>query len=196
MKKQETKAFNIEGEVREKAVLETFEDVIPKPATLWYKLWRAKQQIGAVSKNAKNPHFKNNYADINALTKEVEPILLEHGLLMMQPIVEGHVSTVIMDAESGESISSSMQLPAIQDPQKIGSAITYYRRYTLQSLLCLQTEDDDAQTASVAVKNTKPTINTERFEKALQAISEGKAKKEDLNQFELTEVQKGALSII
>lgn len=175
---------------------ESFEDAIPKPQTLWFKLWRAKQQIGAVSKNAKNPHFKNNYADINALTKEVEPILLEHGLLMMQPIVDGYVSTVIMDAESGESISSSMELPAIQDPQKIGSAITYYRRYTLQSLLCLQTEDDDAQTASVAVKNTKPTINTERFEKALIAISEGKASKSDLDKFELTDIQKKALALL
>ena len=186
MKKQETK--------------ETFEDIIPKPATLWYKLWRAKQQIGAVSKNAKNPHFKNNYADINALTKEVEPILLEHGLLMMQPIVDGYVSTVIMDAESGESISSSMQLPAIQDPQKIGSAITYYRRYTLQSLLCLQTEDDDAQTASVAVKNTKPSFPQDRFENGLSKIEKGEltaeAFKKALQGYELTEVQKSVIALL
>jgi hypothetical protein len=36
-----------------------------------------------------------------------------------------------------------MVLPNLQDPQKLGSAITYYRRYTLQSLLGLQAEDDD-----------------------------------------------------
>lgn len=176
---------------------ETFEDAIPKPQTLWFKLWRAKQQIGAVSKNAKNPHFKNNYADINALTKEVEPILLEHGLLMMQPIVDGYVSTVIMDAESGESISSSMQLPAIQDPQKIGSAITYYRRYTLQSLLCLQTEDDDAQTASQHVKNTKPSFPQDRFENGLAKVESGELTKEKfikaLEGYELTELQSKAV---
>ena len=179
---------------------ETFEDAIPKPSNIYFKLWKAKQQIGAVSKNAKNPHFKNNYADINALTKEVEPILLEHGLLMMQPIVDGYVSTVIMDAESGESISSSMQLPAIQDPQKIGSAITYYRRYTLQSLLCLQTEDDDAQTASVAVKNTKPIFPQDRFENGLSKVTSGELTKDKflkaLEGYELSEVQKGALMLL
>ena len=179
---------------------ETFEDAIPKPQGIYFKLWKAKQQIGAVSKNAKNPHFKNNYADINALTKEVEPILLDHGLLMMQPIVDGYVSTVIMDAESGESISSSMQLPAIQDPQKIGSAITYYRRYTLQSLLCLQTEDDDAQTASQHVKNTKPTFPQERFENGLAKIEKGELTKEKfikaLEGYELTDVQKGAVALL
>lgn len=178
----------------------SFEDAIPKPQTLWFKLWKAKQQIGAVSKNAKNPHFKNNYADINALTKEVEPILLEHGLLMMQPIVDGYVSTVIMDAESGESISSSMQLPAIQDPQKIGSAITYYRRYTLQSLLCLQTEDTDAQDVSDYLKNKKPSFPQDRFENGLSKIEKGEltaeAFKKALQGYELTEVQKSVIALL
>ena len=41
-----------------------------------------------------------------------------------------------------------MELPPLTDPQKIGSAITYYRRYTLQSLLGIQAEDDDANKAS------------------------------------------------
>ncbi len=179
---------------------QSFEDAIPKPDSLWFKLWKAKQKIGAVSKNAKNPHFKNNYADINALTKEVEPILLEYGLLMMQPIVDGYVSTVIMDAESGESISSSMQLPNIQDPQKIGSAITYYRRYTLQSLLCLQTEDDDAQTASVHVKNTKPKFPQDRFENGLSKIEKGEltaeAFKKALVGYELTDVQAKVIELL
>jgi len=175
---------------------ESFEDAIPKPSNIYFKLWKAKQQIGKVAKNSKNPHFKNNYADINALTAEVEPILLEYGLLMLQPIVDGYVSTVVMDAESGESVSSSMRLPEINDPQKIGSAITYYRRYTLQSLLCLQTSDDDGQSASEHIKNTKPAISQERFEKALTAISEGKAKKEDLMKFELTDIQTKALQLL
>jgi len=178
-------------------VLETtFEDAIPKPSNIYFKLWRAKQQIGKVSKNAKNPHFKNNYADINALTAEVEPILLEFGLLMMQPIVDGYVSTVVMDAESGESVSSSMRLPEINDPQKIGSAITYYRRYTLQSLLCLQTEDDDAQSASTHAKQQKPTISAERFDKAVKAIVDGAAKKEDLDMFQLNDTQALALKLL
>ena len=60
------------------------------------------------------------------------------------------VKTLLIDLDGG-SVESSMQLPSIQDPQKIGSAITYYRRYTLQSLLGLQAEDDDAN-ATVGYK--------------------------------------------
>jgi hypothetical protein len=59
---------------------EQFEDLLPKPNTIWFKLWKAKQEIEAVKKNAKNPHFKNNYADINALIEAVEPVLLKYNL--------------------------------------------------------------------------------------------------------------------
>ena len=45
-----------------------------------------------------------------------------------------------------------MELPNLQDPQKLGSAITYFRRYTLQSLLGLQAEDDDGNKASAPIK--------------------------------------------
>jgi len=41
-----------------------------------------------------------------------------------------------------------MKLSDQTDPQKLGSEITYYRRYTLQSLLALQAEDDDGNKAS------------------------------------------------
>jgi hypothetical protein len=92
---------------------------------------KAKQEIEAVKKNAKNPHFKNNYADINALIEAVEPVLLKYNLILMQPIENGCVVTRIVDCESGDSVESTMRLPEIQDPQRVGSAVTYYRRYTL-----------------------------------------------------------------
>ncbi len=110
-----------------------------KVTGLYPKLHAAKQKIGKVVKNANNPHFKKSYADINALVESVEPLLLEQGLLLIQPIsATGLVSTLIIDIETGDKVESSMRLPEIQDPQKIGSAVTYYRRYTLQSLLSLQ----------------------------------------------------------
>lgn len=149
---------------------------------LYLKLAEVKREVGKVSKNSKNPHFKNTYADLNALIDAVEPILLEKGLLMLQPIAEGKVCTVIFDVETELSIESSIALPALQDPQKLGSAITYFRRYTLQSLLSLQAEDDDANKAS-----KKELISDERFTNALQAIADGKATKQSLiNNFSLT----------
>lgn len=117
------------------------------------KLLEAKKEIGKVSKNAKNPHFKNTYADVNALIEAVEPILHTHGLLLLQPIIENNVVTRIIDVESGESIESSLPLPQGLNPQQLGSAVTYFRRYTLQSLLSLQATDDDGNDAS----KTPPT---------------------------------------
>jgi hypothetical protein len=171
-----------------------------KVTGLYPKLHAAKQKIGKVVKNSTNPHFKNKYADINGLIETVEPVLLEQGLLLLQPIAEGVVSTLIIDIESGQSVVSSMRLPEIQDPQKIGSAVTYYRRYTLQSLLSLQAEDDDANSASATVKNTKPSIDQVRFENGLSQIEEGKltpeAFKKALSGFQLTDLQTKSLLLL
>jgi hypothetical protein len=116
------------------------------------KLHRAKLAIGKVTKNANNPHFKKSYADLNAIIEAVEPILLENGLLLLQPIHGNSVCTQIIDVDSGTMIESCMDLPTGLDPQKMGSAITYYRRYTLQSILSLQAVDDDGHSASQPVK--------------------------------------------
>lgn len=175
---------------------ETFEDLIPKPATLWFKLWKAKQEIGKVSKGKDNPFFKSKYADLNALLEATEPILLKYDLIVLQPIINGCVCTRIIDIESGEYVESSLLLPVVNDPQKQIAGVTYFRRATLQSLLSLQAIDDDGNEIAKTVKNTKPTITTERFEKALQAIQEGKAKIADLDKFELTEVQQSALKLL
>lgn len=169
--------------------IEKFEDAIPRTGGIYFKLWKAKQNIKKIAKNSTNPHFKNNYADINALLDEVEPILLEYNLLLIQPIDDGFVKSVIIDIETGENLTSSMRLPDIQDPQKIGSAVTYFRRYTLQSLMSLQSIDDDSNDASNAIKTQKPTISQERFDKAIDAIKNGKAKVTDLDAFTLTKDQ-------
>ena len=127
--------------------------------TIYNKLAAVKKEIGAISKDETNPFFKSKYFDINGLLRHTEPLLQKNGLLLLQPIINGEVSSQIIDTDSGESVTSSIALPNMDDPQKLGSAVTYYRRYTLQSLLGLQAEDDDANSASQAVKSTKPWIN-------------------------------------
>lgn len=113
----------------------------------------AKKEIGAITKNEENPFFKSKYFDINALIEHVEPVLESHGLLLLQPLTEGKVLTQIFHVETSQVISSYMALPELMDPQKMGSAITYYRRYTLQSLLALQSEDNDGNGATLPVLN-------------------------------------------
>ncbi|MEE9571969.1 MAG: ERF family protein, partial [Candidatus Neomarinimicrobiota bacterium] len=122
---------------------------------LYQKLVLLKNEIGSISKDKENPFFKSKYFDINSLLFHVEPLLQRHGLLLLQPIRSGLVVSLIIDPESGQEISSDIELPSIADPQKLGSAITYYRRYTLQSLLGLQAEDDDGNVASKANPKVK-----------------------------------------
>jgi len=126
---------------------------------LYTKLNEVKKEIGAISKDSTNPFFKSKYFDINSLLKHVEPLLQKNGLLLLQPIYKGYVISEIIEIETGEKIQSGLQLPEMDDPQKLGSAVTYYRRYTLQSLLGLQAEDDDANTASQATKSQKQWVN-------------------------------------
>ena len=115
-------------------------------------LANVKKEVGTLSKTETNPFFKSKYFDINSLIQQIEPLLEKNNLLLLQPIENNKVKSVIYEVESGNFVSSEIELPNLTDPQKLGSAITYYRRYTLQSLLGLQAEDDDGNKASAPVK--------------------------------------------
>jgi hypothetical protein len=134
---------------------------------IYAKIHAAKQEIGVVKKNAKNPHFKNTYADLNALIEAVEPILLEKGLILLQPIKDGKVFTQIIDIDNGEMIESSIELTPNLTSQALGSQITYYRRYQISSILLLMADDDDGQKASAPQAITKPVCSSALFEKAV-----------------------------
>ena len=171
------------------------EEVVTQAASLniYQKLHLAKQSMGKVIKNATNPHLKRNYADINSIIDTVEPILLDHGLLLIQPIIDDKVYTIIVDVETGDKLESYLTLPPITDAQKLGGACTYFRRYTLVNLCCLQAIDDDGHEASRAPK-AKPTITEDRFSKALAAIHDGRYTVEDLRAtYSLTKEQEGQL---
>jgi hypothetical protein len=162
---------------------------------MYKKILEAKKEIGKATKNATNPHFKNKYVDINALIETVETILLNKGLVLLQPIENGKVYTRIVDAESKEMIESYIDLPIGGTPQSMGSAITYFRRYTLQSLLSMQAQDDDGQLASQTQR--KELIDNTRFEKALEKIKDGSYTVEKLKaSFELTELQNKSLMLL
>jgi len=109
---------------------------------IYKKIFKLQSEIGTILKTNKNPFFRSEYFDINALVEVLQPLLKKHELVLLQPIIDGAVNTIISDLE-GNSIVSVLPLPLEQEPQKVGSAITYYRRYSLVSLLGLRAEDDD-----------------------------------------------------
>jgi hypothetical protein len=163
--------------------------------TLHQKLHRAKLAIGKVTKNAQSHHSK--YADLNAILSTVEPVLLENGLLLIQPIQGNSVCTQIVDINySGAMIESCMELPQGITPQQMGSAITYYRRYTLQSALSLQAVDDDGQQASkeTPTETKKESLSDARFKAALAKIASNEFTVEELKaKFYLTKEQEAQL---
>ena len=118
------------------------------------KLLNIQKEIKAIKKDSKNPFFNSMYFDINKLLEALKPLLNEEGLLVMQPLTVSEsgvnvLKTLVIDPESGDVLmKSAIALPSDVDPQKMGSAITYFRRYALQSLFLLEAEDDDANSVS------------------------------------------------
>lgn len=133
--------------------------------SIYQKLLEVQKEIKGIKKDATNPFFKSKYFDINSLLAEVKPILNKHDLVLLQPLthIDGKLAirtTIVskdkqtkptpdsQDQISSEIISNVCPIPDLGDPQKQGSAITYFRRYALQSLLALEAEDDDGNTAT------------------------------------------------
>ena len=120
------------------------------------KLTKLISGLDVLRKNKKNPFYKSNYADINQLLAQVKPQAEKLGLTILQPIIKDQVVTVIMDNETGETFPAFEKAEAMtgltiigSQPQDRGSEITYYRRYSLQSLLALEAEDDDANSTVI-----------------------------------------------
>jgi len=141
-------------------------------------LIKSQQELGAVTKDKKNPFFKSNYADINAFLSTVKPIINANGLLLMQPSTAAENGEVAIETTlfhvSGQWISSEIRMkPAKSGPQEVGSCITYARRYALQSLLSLEAVDDDGNlaqrgrmtgTITTALKPATSTESTTSFD--------------------------------
>lgn len=111
-------------------------------------------EVKMIEKDAANPHFKSDYATLDTIIQHVRPILHKHGLSVMQfPGGDGEKLTMrtMLLHESGEWLESELltMIPTKKDPQGIGSATTYSRRYQLASMLSLSLgDDDDANAAS------------------------------------------------
>lgn len=127
-----------------------------KKAALYTALNAAQKIMSGAKKDKKNPFFKSNYADLGAVFDAIHYPFAEHGLSVTQVMdVLENGSTVLITRLmhiSGEYIESKMLLPDLSDIQKLGSAITYIRRYTLMSIAGIPAEDDDGNSASRAVK--------------------------------------------
>ena len=143
--------------------------------TLIQKLFELKKKSIVLLKDEQAFNYK--YADLAQIQAKKAPYLEELKLLIVHATQNGSVVTKIYDVDSDACISSSIEIWSIettrewdskdkqqniihnkevqqQDPQAVGSIITYYRRYNLLQLLDLKTQDNDGADASSRAKNT------------------------------------------
>jgi hypothetical protein len=124
----------------------------PELNKAFFATWSA---IGNVEKNAKNPHLKNTYANLEAVMAVVKPAMVKNGLALIQTpgeIVDRNMAlrTTILHAESGQVWNFLMQIPLGEKPsaQAYGSGNSYARRYFLMTLFSMCPVDDDGEAAS------------------------------------------------
>lgn len=121
-------------------------------------LIKFNSEVTKVSKDAANPFHKSTYASLDNIIDAVRPILAKNDLNIMQfPSSDGAniVLKTMLIHSSGEYIESEPLVlkPVKNDPQGMGSALTYARRYSLNAFLNLNTGDDDDANAASGKQN-------------------------------------------
>jgi hypothetical protein len=148
-------------------------------------LIKARKQMGPALKSSINPHFKSRYVDLQGVYDACLDALLENGLVPVQGATTGgpgafgtgddgpSLMTALMH-ESGEMIgpySYPLAPSKPNDPQSLGAAMTYARRYSLMALLSLAPEDDDGTTASQPAEAPKPAPKAPVTQAATAAVT-------------------------
>jgi len=114
---------------------------------------KVQKQIGSAKKAGYNPFFKSHYANLGSVMEVCKDKLNTVGIAVMQnlgvTVNGGQFLETILLHDSGEWIGARMKLTPAKDndPQAQGSAITYARRYALQAMMFIPSEDDDAEGA-------------------------------------------------
>lgn len=124
-------------------------DEIEKLAAAVCKL---QQEVKDAKATADNPFFHSKYADLKTVLDAVRKPLADNELALIQfPVSRSDGAGVlnVLLHSSGQYIAEDVILSVVKnDPQGMGSAITYARRYSIQAIAGIATEDDDANEAS------------------------------------------------
>ncbi|PFM11663.1 recombinase [Bacillus cereus] len=148
-------------------------------------LVKFNSEVNKIAKDADNPFFKNNYATLDTIIDEIRPILSKHGLSIMQiPSGDGQNVTLktLLLHESGEWLESDelTMKPVKNDPQAVGSCITYARRYSLAAFLSLNTGEDDDGNGATYGKGNKPNQKSNSGQASNKPPSNGKASEKQM----------------
>ena len=158
--------------------------------------------VGKIGKDAKNPFFKSSYASLPHILTEIQEPLEKSGLIITQFPDETGLTTMLIHSETGEYLEATYLMPVAKanDPQALGSAISYARRYAVSSILSLKIDDDDAEGAMKSVRqpeDSRPWLNKgEQLDKAMEYLRSGGDIKTIESKYRLSKEIKSNLQIV
>ncbi len=150
---------------------------------LFTALSKAQGKIQPACKDKSNPFFKSKYADLSSVWDACRDPLSENGLSVVQfpqNKPEGLFLISILGHSSGQWMKSEIHIPlAKNDPQSVGSALTYFRRYSLSALVGVSPEDDDGEKAQAPYRQKQMEQKTVSIQPVSQKIN--KQQSDELN---------------
>jgi hypothetical protein len=127
---------------------------------VWQAITEARAKFPVLRKDT-DAHY-GKFVNFNTIREQVDPILAEFGLVIFQwpdTTDDGKPAlTTKVRHESGEFVQATTPLVlSKQDPQAQGSAITYMKRYSYNTILSLKNmdDDDDGDVASLPDKQVQ-----------------------------------------
>ena len=126
-------------------------------------LAKAQARVRKARKNARNPHLRNEYADLESVIDATRGALAENGLALVQApqVIEGAAGvrwTLLHSSGqwmSGELMHATGGAKGLRPAQADGVSISYARRYTLASLLGVAVGDDSDGAVEVAGRDRR-----------------------------------------
>lgn len=170
-----------------------------KPQTLLGALHGFQSEVPILTDNSKvktQKGFSYTYIDLAQIVKTITPLLAKYDLGVVQPLENDGIRTIIYHVPTGDKLESFTKIPftemrGMNVYQSYGSAITYFRRYALSSILGLVSETDiDANIEESKTLQVKQYLTKDRFKDAMKSIEAGAYTKEELiEKFKLTNEQ-------
>lgn len=132
-------------------------------------LLKVQGEIPQATKDAVNSYSKNRYASLRSIMDACLKPLNNNGILLTQSpcpapdfLGEGYMGlmTQLTHAQSGQWMASLTVIPMVKsDPQGMGAAITYARRYALSAMLGIVACDDGEYETRSEARPNQPLSN-------------------------------------
>lgn len=147
-------------------------------ANIYEALFAIQGEVAELTKTADNPFYRSKYVPLPDLLKEVLPLCQQHGVLLTQPVVGMEVHTTFRHVASETEVSDAYPLHCADttNPQALGTAVAYARRYGLKAGLAIIELDDDGNAASTRPGQAAPQNAQPRPQTRPQGSSQGQGR--------------------